>query len=509
MRRNGVVCIHKVPRAGATLSIVKVAIEEGRKIVVFVPTNRITKEVADKLAQFFGDKCRVAIIPRNEELCARLKPDPKLKFQFKKECWNCPYKDPKLCPFQRLLAEDFDVYILTYDKLRALQLSTSSESERLLKKLSECDIIVFDEFSTAVLQDFPTIKVVYVDEKSGESRRLRDEVKKFIDIGLETESLQPQIAKDILTIVNDFLSSVEKIEKPTIFSNEELIGFEQDMLRFLFLEFWNLITELNERRMDTSVLQDVALVAFSKKVAVLPEEGSVYVTPVVDDALGYIRDFCGKLDLNDKIILVIDSYQPSVNFSEIFGSEVTHELWGPNGDPLRTNDTQLIVADTAHWGSRDFLKGQDLQIRVKSFIRDLLKHFKASEIVIVTTNIEMAKTIESWNLHPELKITWFRSDLTRGVPIKRRRIMICIGGPYLPKTAYVPESYSFRFEDFAKKFEELDPEEKRKRISRLLSIDDARSEFINAIARVKDPKGKKTQCSDNFWHDLPRGCSVT
>jgi len=37
MRRNGVVCIHKVPRAGATLSTVKVAIEEGRKIVVFVP----------------------------------------------------------------------------------------------------------------------------------------------------------------------------------------------------------------------------------------------------------------------------------------------------------------------------------------------------------------------------------------------------------------------------------------------------------------------------------------
>ncbi len=35
MRRNGVVCIHKVPRAGATLSTVKVAIEEGRKIVVF------------------------------------------------------------------------------------------------------------------------------------------------------------------------------------------------------------------------------------------------------------------------------------------------------------------------------------------------------------------------------------------------------------------------------------------------------------------------------------------
>jgi hypothetical protein len=77
------------------------------------------------------------------------------------------------------------------------------------------------------------------------------------------------------------------------------------------------------------------------------------------------------------------------------------------------------------------------------------------------------------------------------VPIENRRIMICVGGPHLPKDAYVPESRSFRFEDIVGEAENLTDDEKILKIAQLLRIDDTCSQFVNAIGRVKDPLGEE------------------
>ena len=105
---------------------------------------------------------------------------------------------------------------------------------------------------------------------------------------------------------------------------------------------------------------------------------------------------------------------------------------------------------------------------------------------MVTTNIEMAGIVNQWDLPKDIGVTWFRSDWMRGVTVENKRIMICIGGPYLPKTAYVPEAHSFDFKDFAQKLEDLPAEKRVVQISKILSADDTKSEFINAIGRVKD-----------------------
>jgi len=79
----------------------------------------------------------------------------------------------------------------------------------------------------------------------------------------------------------------------------------------------------------------------------------------------------------------------------------------------------------------------------------------------------------------------------RGVAVEDRRVMVCLGGPYLPKAAYVSEAQSFDFKDFAQKLEDMSAEQQTVRISKILRADDTRSEFINAVGRVKDPAAKE------------------
>jgi len=183
----------------------------------------------------------------------------------------------------------------------------------------------------------------------------------------------------------------------------------------------------------------------------------------------------------------VDSYQPSVDFDKVFGKPVSHLLWGENGDPLESDRQQLILSDTAHWSSVDFCKDSSLQRRVHFLIEDLLELFSPRQIIIVTTNKKTAKTISTWNLPKEVKLTWHRSDWMRGVTVEDRRVMICVGGPYLPKTAYVSEAYSFDFKDFTQKLANLHVEQRVTQISKILRADDTKSEFVNAIGRVKDP----------------------
>ena len=107
----------------------------------------------------------------------------------------------------------------------------------------------------------------------------------------------------------------------------------------------------------------------------------------------------------------------------------------------------------------------------------------------------MAAAIHEWNLRGLRSrtgplITWYRSELTRGVQLKNRDILILVGGPYLPKRAYLAQSKSFKVEDFVTEMEALQSdEEKLAELPHLLKLDDARGELINTVGRVKDPEG--------------------
>jgi len=163
-------------------------------------------------------------------------------------------------------------------------------------------------------------------------------------------------------------------------------------------------------------------------------------------------------------------------------------FWGLNGDPIGTNQKQLLVSDTAHWGALDFLRDKKLQRRVRLFVNEVLEMFQPEQVLIVATNKKIASIINRWNPSKEVRVTWFRSDWMRGVNVEDRRVMICVGGSYIPKKAYDASAESFRIENFARDLELLNESARRLAISKILRLDDTRSEFINAIGRVKDPR---------------------
>ena len=233
---------------------------------------------------------------------------------------------------------------------------------------------------------------------------------------------------------------------------------------------------------------------FARKVVIECQDGEVRLTPSVEDALAYIKNFVNAVG-GGKRLFVVDSYQPSVNFESLFGDSVTKVVWGESGDPLKTSESELVISDSAHWGVRDFLSRPNslaLQKRIKMAVEGVIVKFSPLSLIIVTTNKAMAQAVVKWNLPTSTMITWYRSELMRGVTTEDRRVMILLGGPYLPKNAYVAQSESFKVEDFVAEMDLLTSEEQRRaQLPRLLKLDDMRGEFVNCIGKPKDAEGRQ------------------
>lgn len=501
-KKENVVCIHKTTRSGCTLSLIKVCYETRRSVVIFSPTIRILKQVQEVIPKITHSRPRIAPILSNPELCAELTPNPKLKFQFKKNCSTCEYEEkPKQCVFQDLLMNKFDIYCLTYSKLQALQKSTSEEAKQLLQKIQKCDVFIFDEFTTAVIRDMPTVDIITQGE-NGEVVRMSEHIKTtFAEEFRRTDNI---ISEDLYDknraflkesvfwgiVIDTFLAQFSKINQSGIYKNFVADFFSKGEMNSMFQYGWNKITELTMEGRDTTELQQIFLAAFVEEIIVTNENGTVKLTQRMADALGYLRYFCQTLS-DRKHIFAVDSYQPSVNLDKVFQRPVEHLLWGADGDPSSTNRQQLILCDTAHWGSVNFCRDLTLQSSACAFTKRLLEVFPPSKIIIVTTNKKMTRIISMWKLPKEVKLTWHRSDWMRGVSVEDRRIMICLGGSYLPRTAYVSEAHSFDFKVFARNLGNLSDGQKVLHISKTLKVDDTRSEFVNTIGRVKDPTARE------------------
>lgn len=502
LRHHGALAVHKVSRAGCSMSVTKACCESKRRVVIFSPTVRILKQIQDIIPKITRTRPGIAPVLSNPELCTKLELNPKLKFQFKPSCSNCEYRGiPVQCVFRDLLINEFDVYCLTYSKLQAMQKRASEDVKSLLQKLQKCDVFIFDEFTTAVVRDVPTIMMVKADE-TGKVTHISEHIR--AEFREEFQRSDKIISEDLYEtsramfresafwgiLIDIFLAQFENVKQSGIYKNFVANYLPEDEMKSMFHHGWNKITRLTSEGKNTVELQEVFLTAFAKEIIVSCEDGVVKLTPKLEDALGYISEFCQKLG-DEKLVLVVDSYQPSVNLDNVFRKPVNRVLWGEDGDPLNTNKNQLIVCDTAHWGARDFLKDKRLQGKVKLFVNQVLKKLSPKHVLVVTTNKKMASIIGQWNLPKTVRLTWFRSDWMRGVSVEGRSVMICVGGPYIPRKAYDASAQSFRIESFARDLEVLDEDARRVAVSRLMRLDDTRSEFINSVGRVKDPLAKE------------------
>ena len=480
LEKKGIFVIHKVTRAGASFSIVKASLEKGLKVVTLSPTKRIIRGLQEKLPSLLGYSPEMVIVGPNSELCQKLdrKLSRKLAFQFKENCSKCRMNGkPSECYYQNLQIHDFDLFCLTYDKLQSLIQHQSKDTTMIIDKLLAADVLVLDEFTTAVLADVQTIDLIY--DYNGILKKLRDEI----------EPLLPKNASWADTL-RTFMKRFENVKESSILGNNvwNTVLLPEKTQQDFFIEGWLYITRSTKRGLDTKDLQKTFLSMFAKKVVITVDNGKIRLTPMVEDALAYLKNFITKFG-KDKTVFVVDSYQPSVNFQNLFGTSVTDVNWG---DPLNTNAKQLIIGDTAHWGVKDFMKDAKLRARVRQTIERILTQFQPEEVIIVATNKSVISEMYSWNLPNAVRLTWFRSDWMRGVQAENRRVMVCVGGPYLPKKAYTDSSKSFNINDFAVEMDALlTDEQKAHQIPRLFRFNDTCCELINAIGRVKDPEGRE------------------
>jgi hypothetical protein len=480
LQRKGIFIIHKATRAGASFTITKIALEKGLKVVVLTPTKRILRNLQEKLPSLLGYSPRMIMVGPNSELCQKLdkKLGRKLVFQFKENCDRCEFNGkPSQCCYQNLRMNDFNLFCLTYDKLQALVQYQSKDTTMIIDKLLAADVLILDESTTAILSDVQTIELIY--DYNGLAKKMSDDI----------EALLPKKAM-WADILRTFLKHFENVKENGILENNvwNTVLLPEKARQDFFVDGWLYITGRTKRGLDTKYLQRIFLSMFAKKVVITVDNGKISLTPMVEDALAYLKTFVSKFG-KDKTVFVVDSYQPSVNFQSLFGTEVTHVNWG---DPLNTNAKQLIIADTAHWGAKDFAKDPKLRTKIQQTSEHVLTQFLPEQVIIVTTNKSMATEIYSWHLPEAVMIKWFRSDWMRGVQAENRRVMVCVGGPYLPKKAYTDSSKSFNIKDFVVEMDSLlTNEQKAPRIPYLFRFDDTRSEFKNAIGRVKDPEGKE------------------
>jgi hypothetical protein len=481
LTEQGIIQVFKVPRSGATISLILRSFESRKKVAIFAHTQRILKQISREIPRLTNRIPTIGIFKSNQELCLKV-PRLPIKFQFKEDCQLCQFNKSNHCPFQRLLINDYDIYGLTYAKLRALQLSRTRSTNAFLAKLRRCEVFIFDEITTAIVGTISTFSLVSTNSQ-GEVKRVSDQIAKLKRQSAHlANNIDEAIKTDFWAFIECFLQ-LEQITENGEHANP-CWNPDSDRQRHLFIEGWRYIIELT-RKLQTDDLQELFLIALiSSKLEVNYDENNLSITPIVEDALAYLHAFITKIS-DKKIVFLVDSYQPRIQFKHLFSRMIQQVTWGKFGDPVNTNSQQLIVCDTAHWGEYNFRRDENLRQHLKEFLQEFTKHFPPHKILIVTTNRRMADTVKEWDLPDDIRVTYHRSTWMRGVPVENRRIMICLGGPYLPKNAYMSPSKSFDIKLFS------DNNTDEPRIAQWLRIDDTRSEFINAIARVKDPTSQE------------------
>jgi hypothetical protein len=156
----GIFAVIKPTRTGGTVNPTIASIENKKKAVIVTHSNALTIDIKRQLNKILGYAPKILIIPDNTRLCRKLDRRLKLKFQLRKNCKNCEYNGkPSHCLYQRLLSEEADIYITTYQKLEVLQKTRS----KLLKLVYSCTVGILDEDSTRILWSPQAIRLVKIE----------------------------------------------------------------------------------------------------------------------------------------------------------------------------------------------------------------------------------------------------------------------------------------------------------------------------------------------------------
>jgi hypothetical protein len=533
--RGKIVAIRKATRAGATTSLLKVAVEKRQKTVIVLPFHNIFNQTVNEALKLVNNRFspRVAEIKANKYMCQKtakeLEKYPQLEelgFSNRGNCKSCRYKVK--CEFQSVLQDEWDVLGLTYQKLDALMRSKRKTDKALIRKIQEYDNFIFDELAQG-LGKLSEVKIP-------NGLKLKDwlnkefELDKKAEIPFEREYPSfwvciKAFAEKIDSECQDLASGKPKIiESP--FNTEEIFDIREN-----FASFRKTIAKEAKESKDKdfellgkiiSILGETKILAqkAKEKNADGKRNGEITLFGLKErdwffalSSAGFIGKFIYSLSTHEgnaesffelqrekpratlpkiegKFVALIDVCYP-FKPDDVIGAHYIPFEYFSWGDPLETNKTQLILCDTRKIDKISFFKdgGRILQPQLKKTIRAITKLHGAEKIMLVSMSSDINNVIKQWQENGEIdkltKVTYHRSDISRGVtPDKNRNFMILIGGPYIPQKSFLPSSADSRC------YFGID-DETTIEISDRCRDWNQQSNFLNMIGRVKDSNGEK------------------
>ncbi len=525
--RGKILKVFKSTRAGATVSLLVNGHRLSKKIVVIVPTIRlfietIERDVENILYSKWRLSPKICRIPENKSLCRKLqrmlRNNPnldKLEFMLLENCRN-----PN-CLHSKIVNEEWDIVCLTYSKLEAIAKSTSSVASRILHKLQNYDIAIFDEFTQGMVGGNKNV-IIYDDKERIDTVRelvrnlqpLFDETRRR---NLESEELDDAgyfyfSVEEFLAIMFSFKSSlIREISRRADFELNELHRYffpnkneiegtfnwesiESSNMSEWFPRCWRIIQNLTSEGYDTKKLQEIfSLLACNKLYLHIEHDGEypnkIIATTTNNDMFDAIKKFKQWIFSPSKTFIVTDARLPEfVDLQSIFGHPVQEFIFG---DPLNTESKQLIICDKKRFDQHDYLRYKNIRDDVKDFLKH--EYFQTNNTLLVTPNQRMCNLphlgVKSFVMgRNNIIATYYHSDIERGVRLAFEcRSLVSIGLPFIPSFAFAPVSRNVAENNVVAYSEDITKNSNFATI--ILKHNYQKSSFTNMMGRVKDPKG--------------------
>jgi hypothetical protein len=476
-KKDCVVPILKVARAGATTSLIKQAVESHKKVVIFEPTHKIGEStVQDAILYSKNKDARILQILKNTDVCKKLQIECEKKIKLKNmkwllrpvDCEKCELFNDPSCELQRILnCSDWNVLVVTYQKLKALTLSKeySKVSQALLQKFSTADVIIFDEYTSGLLGLTPTVEL---SDKKYESL-----LNVILDGYDEWWEKVLQVSYEALEFGKKLSAGrCDKFCNPL--ADEDLLKLNNS-----FTGMWNKVKRLTAKGIDTEFLQEMLQLVCCKELFIHKDRKQhITLKPIepLEKELSFINAFADEFALQGELSILVDSHLPEFDLQKHFKCKVELFMWG---DPNNTNDKIAYFCDSRKIGEEDVYHEKTRRYLQESINEICNLHKNAGRLLIVCLNKAMAEEVESWQKQgaiSNVNVTWYRSVLTKGVQAEGN-VQIMIGAPYIPLASYYHKVAKDTGVDKATAW------------NHAFRNSNMHAEFVNASSRVKDPLG--------------------
>ncbi len=359
---------------------------------------------------------------------------------------------------------------ITYSKLAAIKDLPTEDADRMREDIFNFDAIVFDEISQFV-ESSPMEILLHQQPRNDDP--IYDY---FLVLDSEMNQLLAQFptndkVEEISSFVDRFLMAFKNTANyahgdviPNILFPDEVVDLKLNMQIYLNLLYnYSRDTGKPSRLIYEclSLLTEVEWYASKTTSIEHSEEVRFILPPKHKEMAKWMEDYPGKL-------IITDATMPYTSLYPHFPGLTDFEF----GDPQRTAETQLLVADSVAISTPRLFHDEN---RLRIYVEQVINLHGRENIMVVLPN-KSSVTIfrRKFPEIPPKNVTYQRSNETIGVACDKR-VMIVVGAPYAPSGAFDWVSLNL-VGDFSKS-------EKVWRIN-------ARNTFLQTVGRAKDPLGK-------------------